>query len=376
MWKERPECLTPIAYQWCSAISEAAARRGSGPPTNRQVVLQILRHMPEGLARAEFPNELRLTEKEFSEVGHSCDFLRLDDTPHRAHGHPQYLVPDTYDLLPAVLEIGFRQVTPGHDQPTFRLNHTSHHDRMFQTAFSSNDDDVIVDAMSVWTVGGGWAPPGSRVRYLAERVEKDEPFSPRLRRASISVIGHIESSELETLGPNIVRLLNRLDVDVDDMVDRDAWMQMLIRVICLPTGAESLSPHYWCLLGKLALGRGLRWCNCVKRGSSNVEVMGSLEKAEGWEELEVWMMVMWQSLDEFTTPPFIVEDIEQVTLNLLLRRASALPRFRDLCMHGSLQDSHAIQLRQICDQVQAEQSPLEPPPPPYVPFALPSIYSS
>ena len=29
-WKERPGCLTPMAYQWCSAISEAAGRLGRG----------------------------------------------------------------------------------------------------------------------------------------------------------------------------------------------------------------------------------------------------------------------------------------------------------------------------------------------------------
>jgi hypothetical protein len=344
MWKERPECLTPIAYQWCSAISEAAARRGPGPLTNRQAVLQILRYRLEGLALVEFSNELRLTEKEFSEVGHCCDFLRLDDGPHRAHGRPQYLVPDTHDLLPAVLEIGFRFATPGCVQPALRLIHTPHHDRMFEIAFSSNDDRVIVDAMSVWTVGGDWAPPGSCVRYLAKRVERDTPFSPLLRWASVNAIERIRSSELEASGPETIRLLNRLDVDANDMVDRDGWMRLLIEVMCLPTGAESLSSHYWRLLGELALGKNLRGCNYVDHGSSNVEVMGSLEKAEGWEELEVWMMVMWQSLDDFTTPPFIVEDIEQATVRLLLRRASALPRFRDLCVHGSLQDSQAIQL--------------------------------
>ena len=314
MWKERPLCLTPIAYQWCSAISEAAGRYGRGPSTNRRTVLQKLRPKPGGPALYEFSNELRLIEEEFSEVGRRCNSLRLDVTSRSAHGRPQDPAPDPYDLLPVVLEIGFRLATTGRDQPAPRLIHTSHHDRMFEIAFSSNDDRVIVDAMSVWTVGGDWAPPGSCVRYLAKRVERDTPFSPRLRRESINAIERIQSSELEVSGPETIRLLNRLDVGVGDMVDKGVWMRLLIEAICLPAVVESLSSYYWRLLGELVLGKNVRGCNPVNRGSRNVQVMKSLEQAEGWEELEVWIMVMWQSLDDCTTPPSIVEDVGQATL--------------------------------------------------------------
>jgi hypothetical protein len=76
------------------------------------------------------------------------------------------------------------------------------------------------------------------------------------------------------------------------MVDKHVWVRLLAGVICLPAGLESLSPHYWCLLDKLSLGTDF----CGTPGLRGVEVMRSLEEAEDWEKLEVWMVVVWQSL--------------------------------------------------------------------------------
>ena len=91
--------------------------------------------------------------------------------------------------------------------------------------------------------------------------------------------------------------------------------------------------------------------------------MRSFEEAEDWEKLEVWIVVVWQSLPESTPAP-TMEDVERVTRKLLLQRPSALRRFKDLCERGSLYSSHEAQLRQVCDQAQTEQPPSESPPPP------------
>jgi hypothetical protein len=98
---------------------------------------------------------------------------------------------------------------------------------------------------------------------------------------------------LEVSGLETIRLLNRLNVDANDMVDKRVWARLLAGVICLPAGLESLSPHYWCLLDKLSLGTYF----CGTPGLRGAEVMRSLEEAEDWEKLEVWMAVVWQSLD-------------------------------------------------------------------------------
>jgi hypothetical protein len=232
---------------------------------------------------------------------------------------------------------------------------------MFETAFSSGDDDLIADAVSVWAVDGDQAPPGLCVHYLADRMKRDKPFSLRLRRVTIHVIACILHSELNESGLETVCLLNHLEVDVDDIVVGYEWAWLLAEVLCSPIGLESLSSHYWCLLGKLALGESFSYVI----GSRKMEVMGSLEEAEDWEKLEVWMVVVWQSLysSPRTSP---TKDIERVTLKLLLQRASALPRFKALCKYDSVRAVDKVKLQQICDRVQVEQLSSESPPLQYV----------
>ena len=353
-WEERPMCLTPIAYQWCSAISEAAGAHKLG---NLSSQTGLPKH-PRGLddpALIEIRNQHRLTEGGFSEVGRDCDSFRFGDTSHDVHRHRQQWTPNPYSLLSTVLKIGFRLVTPGRDKPTFHLNHTSHHDQMFETAFSIGNDKVIADAVSAWIVASDRASPGSCVHYLvrrlAQRMRSDVPFfTPPLRWASINVIELIQLSELRALGPGIVQLLNHLNVGVDDMVERSVWAQLLAEVICLPAGLESLSSHYWCLLDNLTSGVMCSWTHEL---CDVVMVMGLLEKAEDWEKLEIWMVIVWQSLPIWKPTP--MGDIEQVTLKLLTRRASALPRYKALCQYG-VSFSRVPELQHICDQAQAEQS--------------------
>ena len=154
-------------------------------------------------------------------------------------------------------------------------------------------------------------------------------------------------------------MLNHLNPSVDDVVGKRGWARLLVGVMCLPTGLESMSPHYWHLLGESALGTDFS----KTPGLRSVEMMRSFEEAEDWEKLEVWIVVVWQSLPESTPAP-TMEDVERVTHKLPLQRPSALRRFKDLCERGSLYSSHEAQLRQVCDQAQTEQPPSESPPPP------------
>ena len=230
---------------------------------------------------------------------------------------------------------------------------------MFEAAFSSGDDKTVANAVCVWIVCGDRTPLGSCVRYLVKHVEKGAPISPRLRQVSIHAIEHTWHSELEVSGPEAVFLLNRLNVDADDMVERDEWVQLLVSAICLPPGPESLSSHYWCLLDKLPLAADF----LVAAGSRKMEVLRSLEEAEDWEKLEVWMVVVWQALSSYNTSSSMMEDIEQATLKLLSQRPSAFPRFKDLCLYGFLLHMHKGRLRGVCDQAQAGQSSPESSPP-------------
>jgi hypothetical protein len=374
-WGKRPACLTLMAYQWCSAISEAAGKLGlnelpADQPSTQQLqsfsrrlrfrIRFRLRLPPQDMAHPDSFSEI--AEGEFSVVGPGCDSVRMDNASNQTHLCPQDLIPFHYArLLPVILEIGFRLAGPGHDGSAPHLNHTSHHLRVYEAAFSSDADDIIADAVSVWIVGGDCPPPGLLVRYFAKRVERRTPFSPRLRRVAICAIEPIWRSELEVSGLEVVHLLARLNVDVDDMVEKHIWVRLLIGVICLPVGLVNLSHHYWYLLDKLALGEDFSWAP----GLRSVEVMRSLGEAKDWEKLEVWMMVIWQSLSHSTPAPRM-EDVERVTLKLLLQRPSTLLRFETLYERGSLVASHKTKLQQMCDRARAERLSFGSPPPRYV----------
>jgi hypothetical protein len=232
---------------------------------------------------------------------------------------------------------------------------------MLKVAFSSDDDEVIADAVTIWTICGDQTPPGSFVSYFAKRVEKSRPVSPRLRQVAVCAIepiwcGELGVSELET-----IHLLNHLNVDVGDVVEKSKWARLLVTVMCLPAGLENLSPHYWFLLDKLVLGISFSGAPRLQ----SVEVMRSLEETEDWEKLEVWIVVVWQSLPSSTPIP-TMEDVERVTLKSLLQQPPALPRVGALCEQGSLYSSHRARLQQICEQAQAGQLPLKSLPPLYV----------
>ena len=428
--------LTRMAYQWCAAISEVAGRLrqreipviqprpswhdlgrtheralerglrlesavenalGLGFRLGLGFGLRLGRH---GLALGEGPGSLSLmVEEEFSEVGPSCDPVRLGDaSPHVRRGPLGDLAPLDYaHLLSITLEIGFRLIAPGHDHLGLHTYHTSHRDWIFETAFSSHDDEVIADAVNAWTADDGWTPPGSCIPYFTKRVERDAPFSPRLRRVSICAIERIWSREVEVSLLETVHLLNRLEVDVGDMVEEREWGRLLVAVIHSWMGPDSLSSHYWHLLDRLALSGTLD--NDTLLETFGVEVARSLEEVESWEKLEACVVIIWWSLSQFVEDTELVEDtepiedvepiedaepvegaeliedvepmedagsiedvewmenIETLTLKLLSQRPSALPRLEDICEAGTLYPEWKTILRRICDQMQAEQSP-------------------
>jgi len=353
-WKERPACLTPMAYQWCSAFSEMAIGDGQhGTYISRPRFMGFGDKRPEG---------------RFSGVGPGCDRI------HCVHGPRRNLKPYEYVYLPIkALEIGFRLARPTRYQPA--IYHTSHHNWMFEVAFSSDDDEIIADAVYAWIARSDNTPAGSFAHYFAKRVENTTPFTTRLREAGIHAIYHIQSSEFTVSALETVRLLNRLEADIAACGGpfASSWVHRLTRVIRSPSGFENLSSHNWRLLGKLTLHAPY-----VERFAlRDMEVMRSLEGAKDWERLEVWMGIMWGSLGSSPSPaandstedvptPESVEGIEQATLKLLSRQPSALQRFENICEGYGISRRYRDKLKGICDRARAEQLPSEPPPPPYV----------
>ena len=147
-WEKRPVYLTPMAYQWCSAISEAAGRLG---PSEMPIILPDLTLPPHPQYSFRFQSQdlhpggfvLGIAESGFSEVGPGCDPVRSDVTSHTPR-HLQHLIYP--HLLSIILNIGFRRVASSPGQSALHLDHTSHHEWVFETAFSSKDE-VIADAV-------------------------------------------------------------------------------------------------------------------------------------------------------------------------------------------------------------------------------------
>ena len=393
-WEKRPGCLIQMAYEWCSAISEAAGKLGQGeipiieprPRLNElasRILIQLVFPLPPGfslqfrLGQKDLVFDrgsgcpLRSVQKEFSKVGPGCDPVRLDNTSHRTLGDSlESPTPIHYaQLLSITLQIGFRLESPP-DMATYSRDHTPDYDWMFETAFSSRDDEVVADAIWAYVANCYRTPLGSFARHFSKRAGSDTPFSPRLQRISIHAIEVIWFNVREGLMSEAIRWLDPLSVGKDDVEHKRMWGHILVDV-CSPTRSDSLSSHYWDLLDKLAPHTEPR----SDFGPRGMEVMRLLEEAEDWWKLEVWVAVVWQApLDGA-----MEEEAGRVTLRLLSQRPSALPRFENLRkVRQRNQDTGGTvieELRRICDQVRTEQSPSEPPPP-YVQYFRPTQHPS
>jgi len=329
-WEKRPACLTPMAYKWCSAFSSEVA--DLRPPS-----WFTPRFKPQG-----GDLDHRITEWLFSFVGPSYDPVCTGDTFKRNLEHLKMWATSYPEVLPVVLDVGFRLVMPGRNQQALELDHTPCHDLVFRRAFSSGDDEVVADGVCAWIADSDHTPDASCVHHLAKRMEKDTPFSPRLRQMGIRLIERVWRCELRVSALEVICLLNRLDVGVDDIEDRNSWARLLVGVICSPAGLEGLSICYWHLLE----GLPKLWELPAARG---MEVARLLEEAEDWEKLEVWIAILWKLFqqedseskkdseseedpksEEDAKPMPDEEHLKQVTLKLLQRRPSAFPRFEDL----------------------------------------------
>ena len=340
-WEERPISLTTMAYDWCSAISEAAGQLElAGTHTSQEIW-------------SPFP-----LEGDFSQFESNSGPPRLNNASH-IRGRLQGSTSGEYLDFFTPLKIAFRLVGPAIDRlHPVDLNHTPHHDRVFEVAFSSDDDEVIADAACAWVVGYP-SPTGSCVRYFAERVGNPRPFSWRLRGLAIHAIGGRTLTQRAEPGLEVVRLLNRLDPCMGDLRCSLPWYALLMDVIHSPVG-ENLSLHSWRLLDELQWECGVSWFEM-----RDVEVMRSLEEAEEWEKLEVWIAVMWCSLPWPEPTPEVVEVVGDATLKLILLRPSALQRFENLPERvGS--DGTRARLIEVLGQVRVERLALEAEHPPYV----------
>ena len=207
-----------------------------------------------------------------------------------------------------------------------------------------------------------------------QRSERHRPLSEGLRQLIIDVVERIWFNEPWESGPETVHLLNRLNTNMDNLVEHNR-ADLLWRAVVGPGGIE-LSPHYWRLLHRFLVdGKTL-----FDLESCDWDVMRALREVEDWEKLEVWMLFIWRFLPRCGMPESI-EDIRQVTLELLSQRPSTLQKFEN--MHGEESSDREEEsnnapervLQDICKRARAENPPSEDSPGlPYVPLQPAGTY--
>ena len=337
-WEERLETLTRMAYEWCSAICEAAGRLElAGTRTSQEI---------------RSPSPLR---GDFSQFGSNGGPPRLDNPSH-FRGRLQGSTSGEYLNLHAPLKIAFRMFGPSIGRlPIKYLYRTPHDDRVFEVAFSSDDDEVIADAACAWVISCP-SPISSCARYFVERVGNPRPFSRRLRGVAIDAIVARTFKRDTTPDSGVVRLLNRLDACVGDLHSIHSWRSLLKDVIRSPAGGNP-SSHYRRLLDEL---QSMGAVSQFEMG--DVEVMRSLEEAEDWEKLEVWIAATRPSRNP---TPVSVEAAGDATLKLILLRPSTLQRFENL-LKRTLSDGARAGLVEALDRARFRRLALEAQHPPYV----------
>ena len=351
-WAERPPDLTPVAYRWCSAIANAAEGLKPGEGTNTQLTRQRFR--PQDLTSGEVSGQSKPAEKGFDNVGSGFDLFRGDVSP---SGKPtDAALSDYTHLLSIALEIGFRRVAPSPDMKVPHSNRIRHHDWIFKNAFSSDDDEAIADALSMRILDDQNISLDSFVDYFAERMNGRVPSS-RLREAAISTIERVGLGK-RVGGLRIAQVLNNLNINEGDVVNKSGWATLLVEVIRSLAEPGDLSSHCWHLLDRLMLTGN----PTISPAKGDLDVMESLRGAGKWGELGVWMVIMWSSPTESSIPDAkSVKRIEEVTRELLSQRSSVLQRYENLSKRGRLHRLCKAQLEQVCEQARVKRLPLTPP---------------
>jgi hypothetical protein len=152
------------------------------------------------------------------------------------------------------------------------------------------------------------------------RLPNLAPFPPRLRRLvtrSVELIGYKGFEEVGVEG--LIGLLDRLHVTVEDMDDKSVWAKLLLETFQTPEGAQHLSHWYWELLVDLTIS--LPWLP-QDRPAYSPRIMEFLTDAQEWSKLEYWIGIVWM-LWPLGAGGMTREDVENSTRLLFHQRPGA-----------------------------------------------------
>ena len=197
-------------------------------------------------------------------------------------------------LLVLSLRAGFRHLDPQQWEIPHNLTHTQHHQILADVVIRSGESEIIADLLCAWTSRGEYhnQPRTSLsmfVGHLISVLDSHFPFSSRLRSLiirSVELLGYkgLEGIEVE----RFAKLLDQLDVSVEDVGYDCDWVQLLLGIIQSPKGPQHLSSQYWRLLVELMISSS--WA--LEHTTYSPQVMVSLLEAGEWDKLECWIGVV------------------------------------------------------------------------------------
>ena len=257
------------------------------------------------------------------------------------------------DLLFLSLEIGFRHLDPQREWMESGLTHSQHHQSMADIVFESRQGGVIADLLCAWTSRGPVHQPYMSLNICAKHLVdlRGLNSSSRLRPLvirSIELIGHQGFGEVGV--KNLVGLLNRLGVGIDDVDSRSSWTELLLEIIKSREGRDHLLYSYWELLVELSLPY---YGDRQDLTSYDPRIMISLQDAQEWDRLACWNCFVWM---EWTLhPDEVLGDLGRGTALLFHQRPDSVRRLEEW-MERSGRDIPMV-FRQICEQghLEAEQ---------------------
>jgi hypothetical protein len=326
-WEDRPAYLTPMAYEWCSAICEKIGQ------VEDPELLEIWKQRPS---------------QPLAIVVSTCCPMSPPKT------HDDFL--NYYkDLLFLSLKTGFRKAIPiDRRSEVAPLVHTRHHKRMIDLVFAHKDGELIADALCAWTAENPSLV--SCIPHLVELADRGVDFSSRLQRTIMRTIWSTKERDWRPAGlGSLTRVLDRIRVEPDEARDGNGWKSVLKAVVHSSEGRKHLSIRHWHLLETL-VRNGDREVMC----GSCVGVMKSLEETQEWEKLEAWACAVW--LSPSSLHPVPMDEVSAATLALFQQRSSAITRFEGLSEPTDLRclrSEHWAEFKRICDQARATRSSSE-----------------
>ena len=226
-WNSRPSWLKTESYEWCSVICEEYQDLG--------VVRQLL-----------------------------LDSLRIAGL--RGGRHPGRPIESAY---------------------------TERHRHIANAIFNSGDDELI-RGLLLALVGVGedhdiprllGKLPSDLICLWLDDSTSPEPVRQLVIR-SVECLGPWEGDRVKE--KEFTALLDRLRVRVEDMVSKERWLKLLLRVVRSSQGRHDLPHLYWELIVELAVEVALG-----HPVGDDLQVMTLLEEEKEWEKLEYWSGYLW-----------------------------------------------------------------------------------